>query len=147
MLYEVITLDVSDRIDITPASDHVLDTGEFYDTSSDVFVALPRITSYNVCYTKLLRHRIVFHQAPPGVFIGPFFCVIEPSLNILAGRTGVITGRQPIDVDRFHRAPASGVVGQAAVRIECDGEGLAAHNNAITPPVHKWRCLRRRSIG
>ena len=73
------------------------------------------------------RHRVVFHQPQPGCFIGPFFRVIEPGLDVLAGGAGVIARRQPIDIDRFHRAPVPGVIGQAAVRIERDGEGFAMH--------------------
>jgi hypothetical protein len=68
------------------------------------------------------RQRIVFHQSLPGRGIVATFGVIEPLLDVLAGRTGVVAGRQAIHIVGPQRAPGSGLIGETGAGIEGDGE-------------------------
>ena len=70
------------------------------------------------------RHRVVERQCAPGGLVVAGLGVVEPGLNIFAGRTGVVAGRQPIDIDRPRGAPRSGQVGEAGADIETDCEGM-----------------------
>ena len=57
--------------------------------------------------------RIVLREHAPGVFVIAGFGVVEPGLDILAGRAGVIARRQAVDIDRPHGAPGAGLIGEA----------------------------------
>ncbi len=74
-------------------------------------------------------HRVVLHQLLPGLFVGPFFRMIQPGLDVLAGRACLVTGRQMIRIDRPHGAPVTRVVSQTRAGIERDGEGFAIHTS------------------
>ena len=70
-------------------------------------------------------HRIVGRQQAPGRFVVAGLGVVEPALDVLARRAGVVAGRQAVHVLRADRPPGAGVVGEAGARVERDGEGLA----------------------
>ena len=59
------------------------------------------------------REGILFHNFPPGLFIFPLLRLIQPVLNIFAGRAALIAGRKVINIDRTHRPPVARMVGQA----------------------------------
>ena len=46
------------------------------------------------------RHRVIFGQALPGLLEAARLGVGQPGLDVLSRRTGVVAGRQQIDVDR-----------------------------------------------
>jgi hypothetical protein len=56
--------------------------------------------------------RIVFGERTPGMFIVARFGMIQPALDVLAGRTGGVAGRQAIHINRPLGAPRSGAIGQ-----------------------------------
>ena len=72
------------------------------------------------------RERVVLHDLTPGclVAVAAVLGVVEPLLDVLAGRTGVVAGRQPVDVDGPLGAPAAGLVGEARADVQRDREGL-----------------------
>ena len=76
--------------------------------------------------------RVVLCQHAPGLLVVPGFGVEQPALDVLAGGTGMVAGRQAVDVLRADRAPGPGPVGEARARIERDGEGLGLHARRST---------------
>src|SRR6266496_2471569 len=48
--------------------------------------------------------RIVFHQRQPRLAVAALPRMGEPSLNVLAGRAGIVAGRQEVDIGRPLRA-------------------------------------------
>ena len=73
------------------------------------------------------------------------FGVVEPALDVLAGRTLRVARRQAVDVDRPLGAPGAGLVGQRRAGVERDGEGLL-HRHAVTSSSSlKRRMLRSAS--
>jgi hypothetical protein len=50
------------------------------------------------------RQRIVLHQRRPGLAVLARLRQIEPGLDVLPGRAGVVAGREQIDIDRAPRA-------------------------------------------
>src|SRR5664280_242705 len=67
-------------------------------------------------------HRVVLREHVPGTFVVARFRVVKPRLDVFAGRTGMIARRQAVHIDRTHRAPRAGEIGEAAAAIERDGE-------------------------
>ncbi len=70
------------------------------------------------------RQRIVLGQRSPRGFVVAGLGVIQPALDVLAGRAGVVARRQAIQIDRPVGAPRAGLVGEARADIEGDGERL-----------------------
>src|SRR5678816_3231138 len=66
--------------------------------------------------------RIVLDQLLPRAMIFAALRIIEPALDILAGRARVIARRQAVDVDRPVVAPRTRMVGEAGSWIERDRE-------------------------
>ncbi len=66
--------------------------------------------------------RVVGHDLAPGVFVRRLLGVVQPLLHVLAGRAGVVAGRQPVDVHGPLGAPGTGLVGKAGADAEGDGE-------------------------
>src|SRR5450759_1340430 len=67
-------------------------------------------------------HRVVLREHAPGTFVVARFRLVEPRLDVFAGRTGMIARRQAVHIDRTHGAPGAGEIGEAAAAIERDGE-------------------------
>jgi hypothetical protein len=61
----------------------------------------------------------------PGLLVVARLGVEQPALDVLAGRAGVVAGRQAVDVHRPHGAPAAGVVGEARAGSRVIANGLA----------------------
>ena len=72
------------------------------------------------------RERVVLDQLAPGALVAglPLLGLVQPGLDVLAGRAGVVAGRQPVDVDGALGAPAAGLVGEAGADVERDRVGL-----------------------
>ena len=101
--------------------------------------------------------RIVLGEHAPGRFVVARLGVVEPALDVLAGRAGVIAGRQPIDVQRPVGAPGAGLVGEARADVERDGERLV-HDALLLPQSSRpysamlrsaiaWICAMRSRSG
>ncbi len=90
--------------------------------------------------------RIVRGQRAPGGLVVAALGVVEPALDVLAGRAGVVAGRQPVEIDRPRRAPRAGLVGEARADVERDREGLV-HGAPPSRAGRSWRCCDRRSPG
>src|SRR5581483_320147 len=90
------------------------------------------------------RKRVVFHDPPPGALVLLPACLrlVQPLLDVLAGRAGVVARRQPVDVDRPLRPPAAGLVGQAGADVEGDRERLLHHTAPSSPSRPKRSMLR-----
>ena len=88
------------------------------------------------------RQRVGFGQQPPGPFVVARLGVEQPALDVLARRAGVVARRQAVDVDRPHRAPGAGVVGQAGAGVERDRERLL-HVASSGSPSRPKRCTLR----
>ena len=91
------------------------------------------------------RQRVVLGQGAPGRLVVAGLGMEEPALDVLARGTGVVAGRQPIDIDRAIGAPGPGLVGERGPDIECDCKWLfhywtPASAGASTSP--KRRILR-----
>ena len=89
--------------------------------------------------------RIVLRQHAPGVFVVAGFGVIEPGLDVLAGRAGVVAGRQTIDIDRPLGAPGAGLVGEARADVEGDGEGMV-HQASSSGSSRRYSAMLRSAI-
>ena len=78
------------------------------------------------------RQRVVLHQPSPGPLVArlPLLCLVQPGLDVLARRAGVVAGRQAVDVDGALGAPAAGLVGEAGADVEGDRVGLVVHEPA-----------------
>ena len=50
------------------------------------------------------RQRVVPHQVLPSLLVPAGLCEVQPTLNVLAGGTGAVTGRQEVVVDRMGAA-------------------------------------------
>ena len=70
------------------------------------------------------RQRVVPHQLAPGFLVVAGLGVEQPALDVLAGRAGMVAGRQAVDIDRPHGAPGAGAIGERGAGVERDGEGL-----------------------
>ena len=73
------------------------------------------------------RHRIVLGERAPSLLVVAGFGVIEPALDVLTRRTGVVARRQTIQIERAVGAPATGLVGERGPDIEGDRERLVHH--------------------
>ena len=71
--------------------------------------------------------RVVLHDLLPGQLVPALLGVVEPLLDVLPGRAGVVTRRQPVHVDRPLGPPRAGLVGQARTHVQGDSEGLVPH--------------------
>jgi hypothetical protein len=79
------------------------------------------------------RQRVVLHQLAPGPLVTalPLLGLVQPGLDVLPGRTGVVAGRQAVDVDGPLGAPAAGLVGEAGADVERDRVRLVVHEPAV----------------
>ena len=95
--------------------------------------------------------RVVLHQHAPGGLVVALLRVVEPALDVLAGRAGVVARRQPAQVVGALGAPRAGLVGQAGADVERDGEGLVHHSSSRSGARRARRSTsssgRRRSSG
>ena len=64
------------------------------------------------------RQRVIGDEGFPGSTVIALLGVVEPALDILAGRAGVIARWQAIGVNRALAAPAAGFVEQATADIQ-----------------------------
>ena len=71
--------------------------------------------------------RVVRHDLAPRRLVVALLGVVEPPLDVLAGRAGVVARRQQVHVDRPLGAPGAGLVGQAGADVQRDREGLVHH--------------------
>ena len=76
------------------------------------------------------RKRIIFHNFPPGLFVFSFFRLVQPALNIFAGRAPLIARWKMVDIDRTHCPPTARMIGQTGRRVQGDGKGFLLH---LTP--------------
>ena len=70
------------------------------------------------------RKRIVEHDLAPRRLVGTILGVVEPLLDVLPGRAGVVARWQAVHVDGSLHPPRSCPVGQARADVEGDGERL-----------------------
>jgi hypothetical protein len=68
------------------------------------------------------RERIVLDEQTPRRFVVTGLGLVEPALDVLACRAGVVARRQPVDVDGSLDAPRTGPVGMARTDVESDRE-------------------------
>ena len=87
--------------------------------------------------------RVVGHDLAPRRFVAPLLRVVEPPLDVLPGRAGVVARRQQVDVDRPLGAPGAGLVGQAGADVEGDRERLV-HHSLLVRAVRSGGCCGRR---
>src|ERR1039457_7151066 len=73
------------------------------------------------------RQRVVLDQLAPGRLVVARLGVVEPLLDVLARRAGVVAGRQAMDVVRALVAPGAGLVREARADVQCDCEGFVHH--------------------
>ena len=89
--------------------------------------------------------RVVLDEGTPRRLVLPGLRVVEPALDVLAGRAGVVAGRQAVDVDGSLDAPGTGVVRPARPGVERDRERVLAHLGSpedVPPRRSKRRMLR-----
>ena len=82
------------------------------------------------------RERVVGDEPPPRRLVAAVLGRVQPALDLLAGRAGVVARREPVDVDRTLAAPGAGVVGQAGADVQRDRERL----------VHQLRLLGQQPV-
>ena len=76
--------------------------------------------------------RVVQHDLAPGRLVGAVLGQVQPLLDVLARRAGVVARGQAVDVHRPLHPPRAGLVGQAGADLEGDGEGLLHHGAAAS---------------
>ena len=79
------------------------------------------------------REGVVGHDLAPGLLVVALLGVKEPGLDVLSGRTLMVAGRHPVQIDRAEGAPGAGLVGEGGADLEGDGKGLvgwSAHRRA-----------------
>ena len=69
---------------------------------------------------------VVLDQLPPGalVALAALLGLVQPGLDVLASRAGVVAGRQPVDVLGALGPPVLGLVGQARADVQRDARLL-----------------------
>src|SRR5581483_352227 len=82
--------------------------------------------------------RVVLHELPPCRLIASRagFGVVEPLLDVLAGRARVVARWQQVAVYRSLGPPCAGVVGAAGAHIQRDGEWLV---HGVSPNLSMLR--------
>jgi len=60
----------------------------------------------------------------PGRLVVALFGKAKPGLDVFTSRTGVIAGRQAVNIDRAFGAPATGFIEKARADIQRDGKGF-----------------------
>ncbi len=86
------------------------------------------------------RHRVVGDQRSPGVLEAPGLGMGEPGLNVLAGRAGVVAGRQQVDIDRPLGPNRAGPSLMKEIRLSRQVGRLAGH---LVPPASDLAIRRR----
>ena len=89
------------------------------------------------------RQRVVADELAPRGLVVTGLRVVEPLLDVLARRTGVVARRQAVNVTRAFVAPGSGLVRQARSDVEGYCEWLVHQRTpSVLPSRPKRRMLR-----
>ena len=88
------------------------------------------------------REGVVAHQPPPRGLIAAILSGVEPPLDLLPGRAGVVARWQPVDVDGTLAAPAAGVICQAGPHVQCDRKRFV-HRSHSSPESRSYRAMLR----
>ncbi len=83
------------------------------------------------------RERILLDELAPRGLVVTRLGFVEPALDVLTGRTSVVTRWQAVDVDRTLDAPGPRVIRPARADVERDGKGALVHTG--TSKDAAWR--------
>ena len=89
--------------------------------------------------------RVVLDELAPRRLVVAGLGVVEPVLDVLAGRAGVVARRQPVHVHGPLLAPGAGLVGEARADVQRDRERLVHH--APPSPFASARAGRAARMG
>ena len=78
--------------------------------------------------------RVVRHQDLPGLLVTTVLGFVQPALDVLPCRAGVVAWGQRVSVQRPLGAPRTRLVGQAGSDFQRDREGLLGHTGTSSMP-------------